>query len=96
MESAATGLIAARTLAAELFGGVAFPPPPETALGGLVRHLTLSSPSAFQPSNITWGLMDRPSAVAGVRGRSERRRRHAEMAVELARRWAETLPGHWV
>jgi methylenetetrahydrofolate--tRNA-(uracil-5-)-methyltransferase len=96
VESAATGLIAARTLAAELFGGVAFPPPPETALGGLVRHLTLSSPSSFQPSNITWGLMARPSAAAGVRGRSERRRCHAELAVELARRWAETLPGHWV
>jgi methylenetetrahydrofolate--tRNA-(uracil-5-)-methyltransferase len=96
VESAATGLIAARTLAAELFGGVAFPPPPETALGGLVRHLTLSSPSSFQPSNITWGLMARPSAAADVRGRSERRRRHAELAVELALQWAETLPGHWV
>ncbi len=96
VESAATGLIAARSLAAEQVGGVAFPPPPETALGGLVRHLTSSSPSSFQPSNITWGLMARPAAAAGVRGRRERRQRHAELAVELARRWAETLPGHWV
>jgi len=96
VESAATGLIAARCLAAELFGGVAFPPPPETALGGLVRHLTSRNARTFQPSNITWGLMAPVAAVADVRGRSERRRRHGELAVELAWRWAETLPGHWV
>lgn len=96
VESAATGLIAARCFAAEEVGGVAFPPPPETALGGLMRHLTSSSPDSFQPSNITWGLMARLPATAGLRGRSERRQRHAELAVELARRWAETLPGHWV
>ena len=96
VESAATGLIAARCLTAEVFGGVAFPPPPETALGGLVRHLTSSSSSSFQPSNITWGLMAQPAATAGLRGRRERRQRHAMLAVELARRWAQTLPGHWV
>ncbi|MBD3872949.1 MAG: methylenetetrahydrofolate--tRNA-(uracil(54)-C(5))-methyltransferase (FADH(2)-oxidizing) TrmFO [Acidobacteria bacterium] len=96
VESAATGLIAARCLAAEQVGGVAFPPPPETALGGLVRHLTSSSPDSFQPSNITWGLMMRLPVTAGLRGRRDRRQRHAELAVELARRWGETLPGHWV
>jgi methylenetetrahydrofolate--tRNA-(uracil-5-)-methyltransferase len=96
VESAATGLIAARCLAAEEVGGVAFPPPPETALGGLVRHLTSSSSDSFQPSNITWGLMARLQATAGLRGRRERRQRHAELAVGLARQWGETLPGHWV
>jgi methylenetetrahydrofolate--tRNA-(uracil-5-)-methyltransferase len=96
VESAATGLIAARCLTAELVGGVAFPPPPETALGGLVRHLTSSSSSSFQPSNITWGLMAQPAATAGLRGRRERRQRHAALAVELTRGWAQALPGHWV
>ena len=96
VESAATGLIAARCLVAEEVGGVAFPPPPETALGGLVRHLTSSSSDTFQPSNITWGLMAPLPATASFRGRRERRQRHAERAVELARRWGETLPGHWV
>jgi len=96
VESAATGLIAARCLAAELFGGVGLPPPPETALGGLVRHLTRRHARTFQPSNITWGLMAPVATAAGVRGRRERRRRHGLLAVGLARRWAEALPGHWV
>jgi methylenetetrahydrofolate--tRNA-(uracil-5-)-methyltransferase len=31
-------------------------PPPETALGSLVHHLTGSDPLKFQPSNINFGL----------------------------------------
>jgi methylenetetrahydrofolate--tRNA-(uracil-5-)-methyltransferase len=92
VESAATGLIAARMLAAELGGRAAAPPPPpETALGGLVRHLTASSPARFQPSNITWGLMATPSEFRSVRSRRERRLLHAARAVELVRGWADSL-----
>jgi methylenetetrahydrofolate--tRNA-(uracil-5-)-methyltransferase len=92
VESAATGLIAARGLIAELAGGEADPPPAETALGGLMRHLISSDPATFQPANINWGLMARPPEVGVIRGRRERRLRHAEIAVELSRCWSQALP----
>ena len=91
VESAATGLVAARLLAAELAGLERTLPPPETALGGLLRHLSGSQSEGFQPSNINWGLMARPAAVMSVRDRVERRILHAEFAVELARSWGATL-----
>jgi methylenetetrahydrofolate--tRNA-(uracil-5-)-methyltransferase len=91
VESAATGLVAARTLAAELAGDQPTPPPPETALGGLVRHLTTTSPGNFQPANINWGLMVQPRELGKIRGRRERRMRHAECAIELVRAWAASL-----
>ena len=87
VESAATGLLAGRALAAELGGRGYFPPPPETAHGGLIRHLPESDPGTFQPSNITWGLMVSPPDVEGVRGRRARRLAHAERALDLMRAW---------
>jgi methylenetetrahydrofolate--tRNA-(uracil-5-)-methyltransferase len=91
VESAATGLLAARLMIAGLAGREPEPPPPETAFGGLVRHLTLSNANDFQPSNINWGLMSPPPEVAAVKNRRERRLRHAELAVESCRRWAQSL-----
>jgi methylenetetrahydrofolate--tRNA-(uracil-5-)-methyltransferase len=91
VESAATGLLAARLLAAELAGGDPTPPPPETALGGLVRHLTERSAADFQPANISWGLIVAPPELASIRGRRERRERHAVLALERIRGWAGTL-----
>jgi methylenetetrahydrofolate--tRNA-(uracil-5-)-methyltransferase len=91
VESAATGLIAARTLAAELAGGSPQPPPPDTACGGLVRHLTERSPSGFQPANVSWGLIATPPELAAIRSRRERRERHAEHALASIAAWAATL-----
>jgi len=91
VESAATGLLAARLLAAEMAGVELCPPPPETALGGLVRHLTGSSPLTFQPANINWGLMLPPPELAGIKSRRDRRLRHAVIAVDSSRRWARSL-----
>ena len=91
VESAATGLLAARLLAAEMAGLEPSPPPPETALGGLVRHLTKSNPSTFQPSNINWGLMSLPPDLAALRNRRDRRLRHAALAVNSSHKWAQSL-----
>ena len=56
VESAAMGMLAGIN-AARLATGVApTVPPPETALGSLINHLTLSDPKRFQPSNINFGL----------------------------------------
>jgi methylenetetrahydrofolate--tRNA-(uracil-5-)-methyltransferase len=87
VESAATGLLAGKAQADEIRGFERPPPPPETAHGGLLRHLLESDPEDFQPSNITWGLMATPPEAAAIRGRRARREAHAERALSLIREW---------
>ena len=91
VESAATGLLAARTLAAELGGIDPAPPPPNTAFGGLLRHLSARSPNGFQPSNITWGLIGCPPELRAIRPKSQRREAQAERALAAITAWADTL-----
>jgi methylenetetrahydrofolate--tRNA-(uracil-5-)-methyltransferase len=92
VESAATGLLAGRTLADELRGRESPSPPPETAHGGLLRHLVDGDPENFQPSNINWGLMATPPDLVGIRGRRPRREAHAERALALIRQWNSAAP----
>ncbi len=87
VESAATGLMAGRTLAAEMRGEQPGPPPPETAMGGLIRHLTERTPANFQPSNITWGLITCPEDLRRIRSKRERRLAQAERALNLIGGW---------
>jgi methylenetetrahydrofolate--tRNA-(uracil-5-)-methyltransferase len=63
VESAAIGLLAARFAAAERQGETIAPPPPTTAHGALLAHITGghietidAGPSSFQPMNINFGL----------------------------------------
>jgi methylenetetrahydrofolate--tRNA-(uracil-5-)-methyltransferase len=62
VESAAMGLLAGRLAAAEALGRSLNAPPPVTALGALVNHVTgghLAMPGAsgtFQPMNVNYGL----------------------------------------
>jgi methylenetetrahydrofolate--tRNA-(uracil-5-)-methyltransferase len=63
VESAAIGLLAGRFAAADWHGEPAIVPPPTTAHGALLAHITGghietidSSPSSFQPMNVNFGL----------------------------------------
>jgi methylenetetrahydrofolate--tRNA-(uracil-5-)-methyltransferase len=63
VESAAIGLLAGRFAAAERIGVQATPPPPTTAHGALLGHITGghietidAGPRSFQPMNINFGL----------------------------------------
>jgi methylenetetrahydrofolate--tRNA-(uracil-5-)-methyltransferase len=63
VESAAIGLLAGRFAAAERKGEVFAPPPPTTAHGALLAHITGghietidAGPRSFQPMNINFGL----------------------------------------
>jgi methylenetetrahydrofolate--tRNA-(uracil-5-)-methyltransferase len=57
VESAAIGLLAGRFAAAEAKGRTCPPPPPTTALGALLGHITGGAEaSTFQPMNINFGL----------------------------------------
>jgi methylenetetrahydrofolate--tRNA-(uracil-5-)-methyltransferase len=58
VESAAGGLLAAMAVDSKARGEAYAPPPPTTALGGLIRHLTESNPRHYQPMNVSFGLMD--------------------------------------
>jgi methylenetetrahydrofolate--tRNA-(uracil-5-)-methyltransferase len=63
VESAAIGLIAGRLAAAEALGRRFEPPPPTTAIGALLNHITGGhievidqGPPSFQPMNVNFGL----------------------------------------
>ena len=57
VESAAIGLLAGRFAAAEWLGSESAPPPPETAMGALLAHITrFADAGTFQPMNINFGL----------------------------------------
>lgn len=68
VESAAIGLLAGRFAAAERLRRTLVPPPPVTALGALLSHITGghivtdeagigTAPRSFQPMNINYGLL---------------------------------------
>jgi methylenetetrahydrofolate--tRNA-(uracil-5-)-methyltransferase len=57
VESAAVGLVAGRLAAAERQGRPLAAPPPTTALGALVAHITGGADArSFQPMNVNFGL----------------------------------------
>lgn len=58
VESTASGLWVARSLAAQLAGTIAVPPPPTTALGAMLHHVIAAETPVFQPSNIHFGLFE--------------------------------------
>ncbi len=75
VESAAIGLLAGRFAAAERAGRTPAPPPPETALGALLGHITgghlgtnRGAKQSFQPMNVNFGLFP-PLAEMNERGR---------------------------
>ena len=56
VESCASGFVCAVMLAQALQGRAAIPPPPTTALGGVLTHLGRPADD-YQPSNVTWAWL---------------------------------------
>jgi methylenetetrahydrofolate--tRNA-(uracil-5-)-methyltransferase len=79
VESSAVGLLAARYIDELARGGPALPLPYHTALGALGRHVAESSPDRYQPSNVTWALIE---DVIGRAKKIEKRERQAARAIE--------------
>ena len=73
VESAAMGLLAGRFAAAEARGETPSAPPPETAHGALLAHVTGGAEAAtFQPMNVNFGLF--PPIEARAKGRKAARK----------------------
>ena len=89
VESAAMGLMAGRMAAAERTGATFALPPPTTAHGALINHITGghiettdARGSSFQPMNVNFGLFPPIEKVKVVDGK---RLKHAEQAVARKR-----------
>ncbi|HBI14610.1 MAG TPA: methylenetetrahydrofolate--tRNA-(uracil(54)-C(5))-methyltransferase (FADH(2)-oxidizing) TrmFO [Desulfobulbaceae bacterium] len=88
VESAAMGLLAGINAARMCQGRDPVVPPPDTAHGALIHHLTASEPRHFQPSNVTFGLF--PQLTGKVK-KSNRGEKRAEQALASLTRWASRL-----
>jgi methylenetetrahydrofolate--tRNA-(uracil-5-)-methyltransferase len=93
VESAAIGLVAGRLAAAERLGRPLSSPPPTTAIGALLNHITGghietidAGPRSFQPMNVNFGLF--PPLAQAPRGENGERLRGPAKA--LARKRALT------
>lgn len=88
VESAAMGLLAGRMAAAEMLGRTLPPPPPETAMGALVTHITGGAEAkTFQPMNVNFGLFPPIDARGGRRGRKDRYKAYTDRAKEAFLAW---------
>jgi methylenetetrahydrofolate--tRNA-(uracil-5-)-methyltransferase len=76
VESAAVGFLVARFVAAARFGRAPSLPPPTTAHGGLLTHMTRPSPD-YQPSNITFAHLP---PLSGTAGKLKKRDRYEALA----------------
>ena len=76
VESCAAGFVCAVMLAQSLAGEAVAPPPPTTALGGVLTHLGRQA-GAYQPSNVTWAWLP---PTGGADRRLRKRERYAAMA----------------
>jgi methylenetetrahydrofolate--tRNA-(uracil-5-)-methyltransferase len=75
VESAAIGLLAGRFAAAERLGRELAPPPPTTAHGALLAHITGGAEaSTFQPMNVNFGLFPPLEPATGRKLRKKERR----------------------
>lgn len=90
VESAAVGLMTGRFAAAERLGRVQTPPPPTTAMGALLGHITGGADATtFQPMNINFGLF--PPIAGSFKGK-ERKQAMAVRALRDFDDWLNPTP----
>jgi len=85
VESAATGMLAGMNASRLLRAQPLLVPPATTALGSLLGYVTHRGRKEFQPMNANYGLF--PPLGGRLRGR-DKKRAHAERALDELRRWA--------
>jgi methylenetetrahydrofolate--tRNA-(uracil-5-)-methyltransferase len=98
VESAAVGLLAGRFAAADRSGRAHSPPPPTTAIGALLGHITRGAlAETFQPMNVNFGLFPPWEAADAAGGRRLGKAERKQAVVARARRdltkWLATEAG---
>lgn len=92
VESTSMGLLAGINAAHLLQGRKPVPPPAETALGALIRHLTDTDAARFQPSNINFGLFADLASENGKKvPKKLRGQLRAKKALAALREWQAAL-----
>ncbi len=86
VESTAMGLLAGINAARLQQGLEPLRPPPQTALGALITHLTESDPRHFQPSNVNFGLFPAWEKKVAKRLRGQIRAERSRVALK---EWVE-------
>lgn len=85
IESAAVGLLAGRFAVAELRGQTLTPPPPETALGALLGHITgAATAETYQPMNVNFGLFP---PIPGRTKKADRKRMYTDRGRAALATW---------
>ncbi|HYN39846.1 MAG TPA: FAD-dependent oxidoreductase, partial [Rhodospirillales bacterium] len=94
VESAAIGLLAGLFALAEQRAVAPELPPPSTAIGALLRHITGDARAdSFQPMNINFGLFPPLPEPSGRRlGSADRKRAMAHRAIADLQGWLLDLP----
>jgi methylenetetrahydrofolate--tRNA-(uracil-5-)-methyltransferase len=88
VESAAIGLLAGRFAAAERLGSIFSPPPPTTALGALLGHITGGADAqSFQPMNVNFGLFPPVEESGRRKDRGDRKRKITSRALADLEAW---------
>ena len=91
VESAAMGLLAGRMAANAILGRDLPPPPPDTAMGALVTHITGGAEAkTFQPMNVNFGLFPPIDAKGGRKGRKDRYKAYTDRAKDAFTGWLST------
>ena len=91
VESAASGLLAGLNAAALATGAPLSTPPRTTAIGALAYYVSHADPAHYEPSNITFGIMEPPPG--GAKGRAARKAATAERALAELTAWSEARSG---
>ena len=90
VESAATGAMAGRMLAAELTSQIWQAPPQTTAHGALLSHITGGAMAdSFQPMNVNFGLFPPMETKKKLRGR-DRKNAYASRALADTANWLDS------
>jgi methylenetetrahydrofolate--tRNA-(uracil-5-)-methyltransferase len=85
VESAASGLMAGRHAAARVRGDPLRVPPRSTALGALAYYVSHANPQNYQPTNITFGIIE--PLMRAPRDKQERKLAISERALRDLEIW---------
>ena len=88
MESAACGLLAARSMEARLSGRAFTPPPADTMCGALLDYITTPNKD-FQPMGANMGILPRTEEINTIRDKRERYMALSQAAQDAMQAWVK-------